>query len=51
MKHDIEPYDQVEKIKTRLGSMDRLQVSRASKVMTWRRWTEATVKDKLSQDQ
>ena len=40
----------MEKIKTRLGLMDRLQVWRASWVMTWRRWTKATVKSKWSQD-
>jgi hypothetical protein len=40
----------VEKIKTRLGSTDRLQVWRASWVMTWCRWIEATVKSKWSQD-
>ena len=40
----------VEKIKTRLGSTDWLQVWRASGVMTWRQWTKATVKSKWSQD-
>ena len=40
----------VEKIKTRLGLMDQLQVWRASWVMTWRRWTEVTVKSKWSQN-
>jgi hypothetical protein len=39
----------VEKIKTRLGSMDRLHVWMASWVMTWHRWTETTVKSKWSQ--
>ena len=40
----------VEKIKIRLSLMDRLQVWRASWVMTWCRWTKATVKSKWSQD-
>ena len=53
----------VEKIKTRLGLMDRLQVWRASRRLwsdrprggeawakTWRRWTKATVKSKWGQD-
>jgi hypothetical protein len=40
----------VEKIKTRLGLMDRLQVLRASLVRTWHQWTKAMEKSKWGQD-
>ena len=39
----------VEKIKTRLGLMDRLQGE--GQVETWRRWTEAMVKSEVKIDE